>query len=201
MSPLAYHCRGDFLFSVKIRYSFIIFAVVSVLTLDIQIIFCALICMTLHEVSHVLSAIIFGYDIKSLEFSAQGLTIDLYEKPSGYKNLVIIVSGPLINLICSSVYLLITQNSSSIFVAFNQSFGLFNLMPLKFLDGGRLLEEFLDLYFPTHLAMRICSVINVTLLIFTWCFSIYCFLFENSHSISLFICIFSLINLCIDDSF
>lgn len=201
MSPLAYHCRGDFLFSVKIRYSFIIFAVVSVLTLDIQIIFCALICMTLHEVSHVLSAIIFGYDIKSLEFSAQGLTIDLYEKPSGYKNLVIIVSGPLINLICSSVYLLIAQNSSSIFVAFNQSFGLFNLMPLKFLDGGRLLEEFLDLYFPTHLAMRICSVINVTLLIFTWCFSIYCFLFENSHSISLFICIFSLINLCIDDSF
>ena len=201
MSPPAYHCRGDFLFSVKIRYSFIIFAVVSVLTLDIQIIFCALICMTLHEVSHVLSAIIFGYDIKSLEFSAQGLTIDLYEKPSGYKNLVIIVSGPLINLICSSVYLLITQNSSSIFVAFNQSFGLFNLMPLKFLDGGRLLEEFLDLYFPTHLAMRICSVINVTLLIFTWCFSIYCFLFENSHSISLFICIFSLINLCIDDSF
>jgi len=201
VSPLAYLCRGDFLFSVKIRYSFIIFAVVSVLTLDIQIIFCALICMTLHEVSHVLSAIIFGYDIKSLEFSAQGLTIDLYEKPSGYKNLVIIVSGPLINLICSSVYLLITQNSSSIFVAFNQSFGLFNLMPLKFLDGGRLLEEFLDLYFPTHLAMRICSVINVTLLIFTWCFSIYCFLFENSHSISLFICIFSLINLCIDDSF
>lgn len=171
------------------------------LTLNPQIIVCALVCMTLHEVSHILCAVIFGYDIKSLELSAQGLTIDLYENPSGYKNLIIIVSGPLINLICSSVYLLITKNSSSVFVAFNQSFGLFNLIPLKFLDGGRLLEEILDLCFPSYLATRICFVINVMLLIFTWCFSIYCFLFESSHSISLFICIFSLINLCIDDNF
>lgn len=200
MSPLAYLCRGDILFSLKIRYSFIIFAVISILLLDLEVIFYALFCMSVHEASHMISAKLLGHDIKSLSLSAQGLTIDLDQKPSGYKNIIIILSGPLINLLCSSVYMLITHDTSSLFVAFNQSFGFFNLIPLKFLDGGRLLEELLDLCFPSRISERICFIVNAVLLCVMWCVSIYCFLFESSHSSSMFICIFTLINLCLDDT-
>jgi len=154
--------------------------------------------MALHEAGHVISAMLMGCNLSSVELCAQGFTIDLDRSASGYKNIVILTSGPLINLLCSLFFIILFQNSDSYFVSFNLSFGLFNLIPLKFLDGGRLLEEILDICLPTDLASRICSVTNTVLLLITWCFSIYCFLFENTHSSSMFICIFTLINLCLD---
>lgn len=198
MPPLAYLSRGGILFSVKIRYSFILLSAVSILFFEHRMIFHALICILLHEAGHVICAKAFGCSINTLELCAQGLTIDLDRLPNPLQNIIIIAFGPLVNLLCSLIYITLFDNIDPYFVGFNLSFGIFNLIPLKFLDGGRLLEQILSLSLSSHLCSRICFWINTVLLIITWCLSIYCFLFESTHSSSMFICLFSLINLCLD---
>ena len=201
LSSLAYLCRGDFLFKLKIKYSFIILATVSILFWDLRLIICAVIGMALHEAAHIICAKIYEYDIKSLELSAQGLTIDFNDNPTGYKNLLILMSGPMMNLTVSAILFLWHGNHLQSPATFNLSFGLFNLLPMRFLDGGRILEEILECVFPLNISVRICKYVNTFLLCVTWCFSIYCFLFESTHSSSMFFCVFALINLCLDDSF
>lgn len=200
-SPTAYLCRGDILFKIKIKYSFIFLVVSAILMLKCQVMLCAVICICIHEASHIISSKFLGYEVRSFEFHAQGLSIDLDKEPKSVESIIILSSGPLANLICSVMYMAFTDNPNSAFVIFNLSFGLFNLIPLRFLDGGRLLENLLQFMFSPTISKNLFTFINYFMLFIVWTFSIYCFLFSNSHNASLFFCIFTLINLCINDIF
>lgn len=191
----AYICRGDFLFGIKIRYSFILFVFVSVISFDYDLLISAFSCMLIHEMGHMVCATLIGYKICYLEATADGLSIVTEKAEHSCHSVMICAAGPLANLLCSLLCIFWGGSLKSFFVLINLSLGLFNLFPVSFLDGGKILISILSEYLHPKTVYRIKSLVDSLLLFALWCVGIYVFLFANSHSISLFLSVYGLINM------
>ena len=65
----------------------------------------------------------------------------------------IAVAGPVVNLIAAW---LSVQAEANLFAGINLSFGLLNLLPIRPLDGGRILEALLSYFLPEQAEKILC---------------------------------------------
>lgn len=70
--------------------------------------------------------------IKSVEFSGYGIKIETSPVVSVFSGIVILLSGPLVNIIAFFIFYK-TKNFFSVLSLWE---GIFNLLPFSFLDGG-----------------------------------------------------------------
>lgn len=96
-----------------------------------------------HELGHVLTALLFGWKISKINiYPLGGLTVFNGEINKPFvEELVVTIMGPLFQMIA---FLLFFKNNYDAFV-FNNYLLLFNLLPIVPLDGGKLLSIFLEL--------------------------------------------------------
>ena len=128
-------------------------------------------CVFIHEMGHITFIKINRLDILSIEILPFGINI-LTDKNrlTAYKtDIIIALSGPAANIICSVIILAIIKlngYNSVLFFAFltNIIYAGINLFPVKSLDGGRILEFILKIYFPDNLSSIIFSVISAVFL-------------------------------------
>lgn len=121
--------------SIKIHiYLFLMLAYMFAIgKLDIFI--CFYLFVIMHEISHILVALILGVDIIDITFLPIGVNARYSEKSSPLKELIISLAGPLASFLFS---LLLKKQE---FVIMNLCICIFNLVPIYPLDGGRILRN------------------------------------------------------------
>lgn len=96
-----------------------------------------------HEMGHITSAKIFGFKVKRISIFPFGVNSEIDFSKSSFKKLLVIYSGPFVNVVL--IFLSLRLNKNIEFVNINIYMLLVNLLPVYPLDGGRALCEFINL--------------------------------------------------------
>lgn len=132
---------------IIIDYTFVLVLSFAALFSASQVIYMLIYC-ALHELSHLAALIIVGGKADMLKFSFYGLALRYTSKLSKKCEIIVLVSGPLANLI---LYLIFYDELNLILF-------FLNILPIYPLDGGRILELF------SYRASKVASVILIAIL-------------------------------------
>lgn len=119
-----------------------------------------LLAAVLHEGGHLLAAKGIGLSVRHLALDFTGANLDFYRKTTSYaQDLLLCLSGPAVNFFFVTLSVLFHWNP--LFLAAHLLLGIFNLMPIIPLDGGKALYAFLSGVWNPFLAGRILSALSV----------------------------------------
>ena len=144
---------------IKLDLKIFIFIIIFVLTRQIEIYGMLMLFAFLHELGHFFAGIILGFKPKALKINPLGLSISFWVKSKDYnrricygnilavKKLLIAIAGPMVNFILVIFFSVFNLNifniNTEIVIYSNILIGLFNLIPIYPLDGGRILKNLL----------------------------------------------------------
>ena len=112
----------------------------------------------LHELGHYIPLKIFGGRIYRLELNGGGVEMEA-SQPMGYgRELLTILGGPFASICFALLFSMWDGIISKAIVGMCFSHAVFNLLPMRGLDGGRTLELLLNLKGVTHVRL----VLNIT---------------------------------------
>ncbi len=147
---------------IKINLKIFFFIIIFCLTRQIEIYGILMLFAFFHELGHLFAGVILGYKPRSLSINPVGLSIAFYVKADDYnekvrkgnvlalKKLIIALSGPCVNFIIVILFLLfdiqLFNIPREIVIYSNILIGLFNLIPIYPLDGGRILKNLLHIF-------------------------------------------------------
>ena len=137
-----------------------------------------LIIVLIHEMGHAIMAIIFKWKLDSISIYPFGGCVKFNEdinKPM-YQELLILISGPVIQIILYLLVLtlfnnnLISLRNFNIFKSYHYTLLIFNLIPIYPLDGGHLFNILTNYLFPykkgNKLVIIISIILTITLIIY-----------------------------------
>lgn len=140
----------------------------------------------IHELGHMIAGILLNLKPKSLEFMPFGISIVFetygYKKLLELKKIFLALAGPITNfIIILLVYFLnINIEIKQIIIYSNILIGIFNLIPIYPLDGGRVLKGIIKLKYPEMKSNYIVNKIsNAIVIILTAMSSIGILYFKN----------------------
>ena len=112
-----------------------------------KLFFLVLCACVLHEAGHCAAAILAGSKVESLWLTMVGAEMELSPDISlSYaRDAMISFAGPGVNLLAAWIAL---QVDTPLFAGLNLCFGILNLMPVRPLDGGRILTSILSFFWP-----------------------------------------------------
>lgn len=152
---------------VEYRGAFFIFAALLCLTLPLPWVVAAVTAAMIHEIFHILAVLFFGGTIHMLTVGINGAVID--SSPMTVpQQLFCIVAGPM-----GSLLLILTGRFAPKLALCGFIQGMFNLMPLYPLDGGRAIRCMAEGLFPLETADIICKWIERILISLVVCFGIW----------------------------
>jgi len=168
---------------IKINLQIFVFAMVFILTGQIEIYAIIMFFALIHELFHMLSGILLGLKPKSLEIMPFGLSVvfEIYEskKDLNLKKIIIASSGPIANMIIAIVTYIINKDLSNIIYS-NIIIAIFNLLPIYPLDGGRILKLILKNKYRYDKVEDITNkVSNATIILITCLSSVLVLLWQN----------------------
>lgn len=132
--------KSSFKTNISVRFSFL--AVVALLTLSetSTSVFMSLMSCFLHETGHLLSMFLFGVKVKRIVLYGAGIKIVRgYSLKEKRKELIILISGCLMNVIMFFLFFFLKGESFKTFAIINLLTAIFNILPIKSLDGGAIL--------------------------------------------------------------
>ena len=175
---------------MRIKINIQIFAIIIILALTRQIeIYAWLMLFALiHELSHMVMGLILKLKPKTLEIQPFGISINFedfnYEEK---KTMAISLAGPAINFILAIIFSFVHIKNKELIINANLLLGIFNLIPIYPLDGGRILKAFLKKHVNSEKSDYIVNKIsNILMITFTLTASILILIYKN---IGLFIAI------------
>lgn len=132
-------------FVINIKISFLILTLVMIALGMTGQFFMLIMLALLHELCHIMSAQIYGVSCKEIVITPAGFygVINI-ENMSCFRKLIVLFSGPIFNIALG----LILNNNMSI------ALGIFNLLPIYPLDGGKILNCILGYAWGTLRANR-----------------------------------------------
>ncbi len=149
---------------IKVLISFTFFAVIAAVTLwngalGVKIII-AVICCILHELGHIAAMCMFGIPPERVLFYAGGIKISPHRGRlvSKRQDIIILSAGCIVNLAIALIIRL-AAGELNYFACANLFLGVFNLLPVRYFDGGRILSAVLN-------ESRVCDFIRGFFLLF-----------------------------------
>ncbi len=143
-----------------------------------------------HEAGHLLALYTFGYKAKKFSFSLSGAAITSDSSFIPYrKEILIYLAGPLgnaVGMLIAFFLLRIDFTKEGMLLFFcNLLLFLFNLLPIRGLDGERALSAYLSLFFEMDRCERYCNTVSNISLTLLFFFSLYLFIFGKNPSLLL----------------
>lgn len=136
----------------------------------------------IHEMGHLICGLLLGLKPVDIKFMPVGLSI-LFDKTKEkwWKELLVSASGPIINFIIAIVFLFLNSiNKRDTIIYANLLIGLFNLLPIIPLDGGRILKSMLKKFYEEREAEEyVHKLSNIAVIILTGLSSIGTFYLKN----------------------
>lgn len=130
-----------------------------------------LVLVVVHEWGHLLAAEAYGWSIRGLELLPFGglVQLDQWGGITAKEELVVSLAGPF-----QHVFLIIAglffygvdwwnKEWTQFFIWCNVMIACFNLLPIYPLDGGRVIQALLSLYFPYRIALRVTGILSLCL--------------------------------------
>ena len=170
-------------------FSILLFS--SLLLFHSQFAFASFLAIFIHEVGHIILAKLFNIEFSECSIGIFGAGLMPRHTHYSYKDEILLAAGgPLIN-ICSAIvvlpFLSVFYNDFLIyFILSSVALALFNIMPIKDLDGGRILYSIICIVKNERIATFLVSLLSFLTLFLLWVFSVY-FLLIASSNLSLFI--------------
>lgn len=135
---------GFRIFNTQIKITFSFFALFAVILLSNKTVFYTLIialaCCILHELGHLTVMYMCSQKPEEIVFYAGGIKIKKSDRILACKQEIAVLSaGSVLNILLGFITLRIAHSFTSFAIA-NLFLGLFNLMPVKHFDGGRILS-------------------------------------------------------------
>ena len=146
----------------------------------------------LHEIGHLLIMTSVGNKPQAIRFEITGMNIIRHQdfQISTKNEVLIALGGPFINLVCFllSVIILCVYNNENIltFGCINLILMIFNLLPIKKLDGGLALYYILSQKFDNLTCTKILKITSVFFIALIYIWGIYAFI-SSKYNISLII--------------
>lgn len=137
--------KSTFKTIISVEFSFL--AVIALLGLleSSACIYMSLASCILHEIGHLLALFSFGVGVKKIVLYGAGIKIVRdFSLVENKKEAIILLSGPLMNILAFCVFYLFKGENFKVFAVMNLATALFNLLPIKALDGGQLLFLIFD---------------------------------------------------------
>lgn len=161
--------------SSKIKINFLCYFIFLsfLLTGFIKNILLIFLIICIHEAGHIFFLRLFHYEIVSVElfpFGGMTKTEKLINSPIN-KDILIYLGGILFQILLGFVFLFsykqgyIMENTLNIFHYYNKSILLFNLLPIRPLDGGEILLLFFQKYLPYGKTLAITNYTSIFFLI------------------------------------
>lgn len=177
---------------IKINF-FAIMLFLSIIISNSYYAFIPIFAAVLHELGHIISANICGVRLNNLDVGILGARLSIGSGICSYKNEIIIcAAGPTVNFISAYFALLISklnhgQNAiTDIFFWCSLSLGIINILPIKSLDGGRIISALISHIGTLKSAEITVDILSFLTLFALWCISLY-LLLKSASSLSLFV--------------
>lgn len=181
---------------IKVNLKIFVFIIIFWITRQIEIYGILMLFAFFHELGHLFAGIILGFKPKSLSINPVGLSIAFHVKVDDYnervrkgnilavKKLIIALMGPAVNFLIVIIFMLFDLEFFYIrreFVIYsNILIGLFNLIPVYPLDGGRILKSLLHIVVGLQKSYEYINVVsNVCVVMLTFFSSIIVFYLKN----------------------
>lgn len=181
---------------IRLHLKIFIFIAIFILTRQIKIYGIIMLFSVFHELGHMFFGILLGFKPKVLEIMPFGLCIEFDSKSENYnkkikngtlltiKKMIIAISGPLTNLVFIIVFSIFPISffkiERELVIYSNIIIGIFNLIPIYPLDGGRITKCILTIVYGRKVAYQYINTIsNVTISILTAISSIAILYYKN----------------------
>ena len=172
---------------IEINLKIILLLILIVILNKIEIYMLFIIFILCHELSHMVMGIILGFKPKTLRLNPLGVSIEFYNyeennKKNKWKRILTYLAGPLINFLISMIiyFVDIDLEIKTKIVYTNFLIGIFNLLPILPLDGGKVLKEILKLiYNPKIASIFMTNITKSILIIISLIYSIVIFQMKN----------------------
>lgn len=180
---------------IKIRFSFLFFFFFSLMFLLDQsgFVLMGFLAALIHELGHVIAFVLVLDFPSEISFEISGIKMVRSKKITSYKKEVFqLLMGSFFNFILFFIlfFSLNSINRISIFAVSHLILGIFNLLPIQALDGGKLLRLFWEKKTDIQTAYRITNIISWSTLLGLAVVSVIFFLHQKSGNLSfLLICI------------
>lgn len=171
--------------SIKIDLKIFLFLFLFLLTSQFEIYIILFIFAILHELGHLIAGLILKFKPEEIKLTPLGLQIRFKTSPKeinskikkakeiNIKKAIIALAGPITNLVIAVIVILVEYFNISlknmyiyqIIIYSNLIIGLFNLIPIYPMDGGRILKEILNIYCGRKKAYKITYITSKAILI------------------------------------
>lgn len=166
---------------VKISISFILMAILFILSHQFLMFINYIMALVFHEMAHVYVAKSRGYNTNIIKFDMLGASIKLENKIQKDDLFAIAFAGPAINfiicVICTSMWWIVPEMYvyTAEFFRFNLLLASFNMLPAEPLDGARMLESILNKHNKKMSKILSLSINIGVIVIFLILFIVSCF--------------------------
>lgn len=146
---------------IRINLKIFLFVLIFILTKQIKIYGILMLFAFIHELGHMIVGILLGFKPEKLEIMPYGVSVGFNVKCEDYnkkikkgnmlaiKKLIIALTGPLTNFIITIIFLMVNINffgiERELVIYSNILIGIFNLIPIYPLDGGRAIKNILHI--------------------------------------------------------
>ena len=172
---------------IEINLKIILFIILFIMLNKIDIYMLFIIFILCHELAHMLIGIFLGFKPKTLALNPLGVSIEFYNYDENKKNNCIkriftYFAGPISNFVFCFIFCFINidMEKKTQIIYTNLLIGSFNLIPILPLDGGKILKEFLKLFYNSKIASIFMIYFSKSILIaITLIYSIAIFYMKN----------------------
>ncbi len=151
-----------------------------------------LLAATLHECGHLLFARLLQIPLKAMHISILGARLELQDPLLSYgKEWLLCAAGPLFSFFTAGISMILARHLPhvelfSYYVPLSAGLGWINLLPIGYLDGGRMFRALSHRFLPAPLADAALSIISFLFFLLLWMTSVY-LLLRLGNSLTLFV--------------